>query len=70
MDIRQLQYYREIVLQGNISKAAEVLNIAQPPLSQLLKKLETELGSTLIHRYRQKWELTESGKLYINMLNN
>lgn len=63
MDIRQLQYYREIVLQGNISKAAEVLNIAQPPLSQLLKKLETELGTTLIHRYRQKWELTESGQL-------
>lgn len=63
MDIRQLQYYREIVLQGNISKAAEVLNIAQPPLSQLLKKLETELGTTLINRYRQKWELTESGQL-------
>ena len=63
MDIRQLQYYKEIVKQGNISKAAEILNIAQPPLSQLLKKLETELGTTLIHRYRQKWELTESGKL-------
>ncbi|MCM3112845.1 LysR family transcriptional regulator [Lederbergia lenta] len=63
MDIRQLQYYKEIVKQGNISKAAEVLNIAQPPLSQLLKKLETELNTTLIHRYRQKWELTESGQL-------
>lgn len=63
MDIRQLQYYKEIVKQGNISKAAQSLNIAQPPLSQLLKKLETELGTTLIHRYRQKWELTESGEL-------
>ncbi|GAB3056531.1 LysR family transcriptional regulator [Virgibacillus ainsalahensis] len=63
MDIRQLQYYKEIVKQGSISKAAEALNIAQPPLSQLLKKLETELGTTLIHRYRQKWELTESGQL-------
>ncbi|OZU88529.1 LysR family transcriptional regulator [Virgibacillus indicus] len=63
MDIRQLQYYTEIVKQKNISKAAEVLNIAQPPLSQLLKKLETELGTILIHRYRQKWELTESGQL-------
>lgn len=63
MDIRQLRYYMEIVKQQNISKAADVLNIAQPPLSQLLKKLETDLGTTLIHRYRQKWELTESGKL-------
>lgn len=63
MDVRQLQYYKEIVKQKNISKAAEVLNIAQPPLSQLLKKLETDLGTTLVHRYRQKWELTESGQL-------
>ncbi|MCM3671339.1 LysR family transcriptional regulator [Mesobacillus maritimus] len=64
MDIRQLHYFREIVRQGSISKAAEVLHIAQPPLSQLLKKLETELGTTLIHRYRQKWELTETGEIY------
>ena len=63
MDIRQLHYFKEIVKQGSISKAAEVLHIAQPPLSQLLKKLETELGTTLIHRYRQKWELTETGEL-------
>jgi len=63
MDIRQLHYFREIVRQSGISKAAEVLHIAQPPLSQLLKKLEIELGTTLIHRYRKKWELTETGKL-------
>ena len=48
---------------GQHFKAAEVLHIAQPPLSQLLKKLETELGTTLIHRYRKKWELTETGEL-------
>lgn len=63
MDIRQLLYFREIVKQGGISKAAELLHIAQPPLSQLLKKLETELGTILIHRYRKKWELTETGEL-------
>jgi LysR family transcriptional regulator, salicylic acid-responsive activator of bsdBCD len=63
MDIRQLHYFKEIVRQGSISKAAEVLHIAQPPLSQVLKKLETELGTTLIHRYRKKWELTETGKI-------
>lgn len=63
MDIRQLHYFKEIVRQGSISKAAEVLDIAQPPLSQLLKKLETELSTTLIHRYRKKWEVTETGML-------
>ncbi|WP_059173904.1 LysR family transcriptional regulator [Bacillus sp. FJAT-27445] len=63
MDIRHLYYFKEIVIQGSISKAAEALHMAQPPLSQLLKKLETELGTTLIQRYRQKWELTETGKI-------
>jgi LysR family transcriptional regulator, salicylic acid-responsive activator of bsdBCD len=63
MDIRQMHYFREIVRQGSISKAAEVLHMAQPPLSQLLKKLEEEFGTTLIHRYRRKWELTETGEL-------
>ncbi|MBD7938381.1 MULTISPECIES: LysR family transcriptional regulator [Cytobacillus] len=63
MDIRQLQYYKTIVEQGSISKAAKVLHMAQPPLSQVLKKLETDLGSTLIHRYREKWELTETGNI-------
>lgn len=63
MDIRQLHYFREIVKHASISKAAEALHIAQPPLSQLLKKLENDLGTTLIHRYRKKWELTETGEI-------
>ncbi|OQR56030.1 LysR family transcriptional regulator [Bacillus sp. CDB3] len=69
MDFRQLYYFKEIVKQGSISKAAEVLHIAQPPLSQLLKKLETDLGTTLIHRYRQKWELTETGEILYQYAN-
>ncbi|MGG0240418.1 LysR family transcriptional regulator [Bacillus rhizoplanae] len=69
MDFRQLYYFKEIVNQGSISKAAEVLHIAQPPLSQLLKKLETDLGTTLIHRYRQKWELTETGEILYQYAN-
>jgi len=67
MDFRQLYYFKEIVKQGSVSKAAEVLHIAQPPLSQLLKKLETDLGTTLIHRYRQKWGLQQQVKYYTNM---
>lgn len=69
MDVRQLLYYKEIIEQGSISRAARALNMAQPPLSQLLKKLEQELGTTLIHRYRRKWEVTESGKLFYEYAN-
>ncbi len=74
MDIKQLKYFKTIVDEGNISKAAEVLHMAQPPLSQQLKRLETELGTVLIKRYTHKWELTETGKtLYrhaVHMLQN
>lgn len=62
MDIKQLKYFKTIVDEGNISKAAEVLHMAQPPLSQQLKRLETELGTVLIKRYTHKWELTETGE--------
>lgn len=69
MDFRQLYYYREIVREASISKAAEKLHIAQPPLGQLLKRLEDELETTLIHRYRQKWEVTEAGLLLYDYAN-
>ena len=63
MDLRQLRYFKEIVDQGSISKAAEVLHMAQPPLSMLLKDLEKRYGTPLIKRYRQKWEITEAGQM-------
>lgn len=66
MDLRQLRYFKEIVDQGSISKAAEVLHMAQPPLSMLLKQIETRYGTPLIKRYRQKWEITEAGQMLYN----
>ncbi|GAA0433030.1 transcriptional regulator BsdA [Lentibacillus halophilus] len=72
MDLKQLSYFKTIVDAGSISKAAKTLYMAQPPLSQNLKRLETELDATLIHRTNQQWELTEAGStLYkhaVNML--
>jgi LysR family transcriptional regulator, salicylic acid-responsive activator of bsdBCD len=62
VDIKQLKYFKTIVDEGNISKAAEILHMAQPPLSQQLKRLENELGTVLIKRYTHQWELTETGK--------
>lgn len=62
LDIRQLTYFKEIVDQGSVSKAAAKLHMAQPPLSMLLKELESGYGVPLIKRYREKWEVTEAGK--------
>ena len=50
MDIRSLRYFLVTAQEKNITKAAEKLFIAQPPLSRQIKLLEEELGVTLFIR--------------------
>ncbi|WP_339230417.1 LysR substrate-binding domain-containing protein [Oceanobacillus sp. FSL K6-2867] len=66
MDIRQLTYFLAIAEEGNITKAAKRLHIAQPPLSHQLKLLEEELGLVLIERNTRKIQITDAGKLLQN----
>lgn len=61
MDLKHLHYFCVIVEEGQITKAARILNMAQPPLSQQLKNMEDELGVRLIYREGKKWEVTEAG---------
>ena len=63
MDLRTLHYFLTIAQELNITKAAEVLHMAQPPLSRQLQQLEEELGAQLFIRGKRKLELTEEGKL-------
>lgn len=62
MDIKQLTYFLAIVEEGNITKAAERLHIAQPHLSQQLKLLEDELNVKLIERNTRKFQITDAGQ--------
>ena len=48
MDMKQMLYFKTIVEEGTISKAAKHLHMAQPPLSMQLKQLEEELGVQLL----------------------
>lgn len=64
MDIKQLTYFVSTVQEGTISKAAEKLNISQPPLSTKLKELENELGVVLFERGSRKIELTQAGRIF------
>jgi LysR family transcriptional regulator, salicylic acid-responsive activator of bsdBCD len=61
MDIRQLKYFMAIVEEGQISRAAKRLHIAQPPLSLQLKALEQDLGVQLIERNTKSLRLTKAG---------
>jgi DNA-binding transcriptional LysR family regulator len=72
MDIRQLRYFLVIAEEGQISRAAKKLNMAQPPLSQQLRLMEEELGVTLLERKRngKKMELTEAGRVLYEKARN
>jgi DNA-binding transcriptional LysR family regulator len=65
VDIKQLRYFSVIADEGQVSRAAKKLHMAQPPLSHHLKMLEQELGVTLMARNGRRMELTESGKVLL-----
>lgn len=62
MDIKRLRYFCTIVEQGQISRAAQVLHMSQPPLSQRLQELENEVGAQLIIRNGGNWQVTKEGE--------
>lgn len=63
MDIRVLRYFLTTAREGNITRAAESLHIAQPSLSRQLIDLENELGKPLLIRGKRQITLTEDGIL-------
>ncbi len=65
MDLRNLRYFVEIVEQGSMKRAAESLYVAQPALSQQVKKLEDELGVKIFDRSKQPVMPTKAGEAVI-----
>ncbi len=62
MELHQLRYFQAVAEFGNMSRAAERCNIAQPSLSQQLQKLEATLGARLFDRLGRGVALTDAGR--------
>jgi LysR family transcriptional regulator, benzoate and cis,cis-muconate-responsive activator of ben and cat genes len=63
MNLRQLEYFLTVTAEGSFSKAAAVLHMTQPPLSQSVLQLEKQLGVQLLLRHRQGVSPTAAGEL-------
>jgi LysR family nitrogen assimilation transcriptional regulator len=61
MDIRQLRYFAVVLEAKSLSKASELLHIAQPALGAQIRNLERELGAKLLHRHSRGVAPTEAG---------
>ena len=64
MDVRQLRYFLAVAAERNFSRAAERLNMAQPPLSRQIQQLEQEVGALLFNRESRPMALTDAGRLF------
>jgi len=70
MDLLQLQYFQTIAQLENMTRAAEILYVAQPNLSISIKRLEDELGVSLFDRRKAKIKLTATGKLFLSYVDD
>ena len=64
IELQQLKYYAIVAEQENFSKAAELLYVTQPLLSQQISSLEKILGTKLLERNTKTVKLTAAGSYY------
>lgn len=69
MDISKLQTFSTLCACRNFTEAAEQLYVTQPNVSKQIKRLEAELGVSLIERQGRSFRITEAGELFLEYAN-
>jgi len=64
VEVREARYFLAVAQTLHFGRAAELLGMSQPPLSQAILQLERRLGARLLDRSTRKVELTETGRAF------
>ena len=67
MNLKQFKCVQTLANEGSFSRAADILGITQPSLSQYIKKIERQAGLELFDRTNGDVRLTDAGKAYIDI---